>query len=130
MPRNLNRDSEASGLSVLICASGLFGLAHMAVQQRYREISVRKVLGASVSGIAVLFSKDLLKPVLPAFVLAAPAAWWVMRHWLQQFAYQADVTWWIFAAGGIFAIVTALAAVLSQVLHAAWANPLKHLRAD
>lgn len=122
--------SIAAILSVLICASGLFGMAHMAVQQRYREISVRKVLGASVSGIAILFSKDLLKPVLPAFLLAAPAAWWVMRYWLQQFAYQADITWWIFAAGGFFATVTALAAVLSQVLQAAWANPLKHLRAD
>lgn len=120
----------ATLLSVLICCSGLFGLAHISMHQRVREIGIRKVLGAGMTGIVALCSKDFLKPVMIAFLLAAPVAGMVMQRWLENFAYRVELSWWIFAAAGIFAVLIAGMTVASQVVKAALANPVKSLRMD
>lgn len=120
----------ATLLSILICCSGLFGLAHISMHQRVKEIGIRKVLGAGVAGIVAICSKDFLKPVLIAFLMAAPVAGVVMQRWLENFAYRVELSWWIFAIAGIFALLIAGMTVVSQVLKAALANPVKSLRMD
>ena len=118
----------AAGLAVFISCLGLLGLAIHTTNSRRKEIGVRKVLGASVTGIVALLSKDFLAPVLVAFVLAAPAGWWVMREWLNDFAYRTAISWWVFALAGALAIVIALLAVGIQALKTATANPVDSLR--
>ncbi|HMW26513.1 MAG TPA: ABC transporter permease, partial [Ferruginibacter sp.] len=88
-------------IAILICCLGLFGLAAFSAEQRVKEIGVRKVLGASVSGIVGLLSKDFLKLVFVAIVIASPLAWYIMNKWLQDFAYRVDISWWVFALAGI-----------------------------
>ncbi len=120
----------ATGISICICCLGLFGLMHLAAQQRTKEIGIRKVLGASTTGIVALLSKDFLKLVLIAFVIATPIAWYVMNQWLQEFAYRIGISWWIFALAGILALLIALITVSSQAVRAALANPVKSLRSE
>ena len=120
----------AAGLAIFIACLGLFGLATFMAQQRTKEIGVRKVLGASVVGIAALLSKDFLKLVLVAFVLAAPLAWWAMSRWLQNFADKTPLDWWLFAGAGLLAGVIALLTVSFQSIRAALANPIKSLRSE
>ena len=120
----------AAGLAIFIACLGLFGLATFMAQQRSKEIGVRKVLGASVVGIAALLSKDFLKLVLVAFVLAAPLAWWAMSRWLQNFAEKTPLDWWLFAGAGLLAGVIALLTVSFQSIRAALANPIKSLRSE
>jgi len=115
-------------LAVFISGLGLFGLSAFTAAQRTKEIGIRKVLGASVSGIAFLLSKDFLKLVLLANLLAWPIAWYGMQQWLQHFAYRTNISWWIFALAGLTAIVIALLTVSIQALKAALANPVKALR--
>jgi putative ABC transport system permease protein len=117
-------------MAILISSLGLFGLASFSAEQRSKEIGIRKVLGASVSGIVQLLSKDFLKLVLISFVIATPIAWWAMNKWLQGFNYRVAITWWMFAMAGIIAILIALITVSFQALKAAVSNPTKSLRSE
>jgi putative ABC transport system permease protein len=119
-----------SVLAILIACLGLFGLAAFAAEQRYREIGVRKILGASISGIVTMLSKDFAKLVLIASVIAFPLVWWAMNKWLQSFAYRINIGWWIFVVAGVVAIIIALATVSFQAIKAAITNPVKSLRTE
>src|SRR6202000_2756938 len=111
-----------AGLAIFIACLGLSGLALLMATQRTKEIGIRKVLGASVSGIIVLLSTDFVKLILLAIILAVPIAWYAMHRWLESFAYRTDMNWWIFAAAGLLALVTALAVISFQTLRSAMAN--------
>ncbi len=115
-------------LSIFIACLGLFGLASFTASQRSREIGIRKVLGASVAGIVFLLSKDFLKLVLLALLIAIPLAWYAMSGWLEDFAYRIDMDWWMFALAGLVALLIALFTVSFQSIKAALANPVKSLR--
>ncbi len=117
-------------MAILISCLGLFGLATFSAEQRKKEIGIRKVLGASVSGIVQLLSKDFLTLVVVSFIIATPIAWWAMSKWLQAFVYRIDVSWWMFALAGLMAVVIALVTVISQAIRAAIANPVKNLRSE
>jgi len=120
--------SAMTGLSLIIACLGLFGLAAFTAEQRTKEIGVRKVLGASVAGIVGLLSKDFIKLVLLANLLAWPVAWFAMNKWLQDFAYRIEIGWWIFALAGGLALFIALLTVSTQAIKAALANPVEALR--
>ncbi|HVX26728.1 MAG TPA: FtsX-like permease family protein, partial [Parafilimonas sp.] len=119
-----------SVLAIFIACLGLFGLATFIAEQRTKEIGIRKVLGASVQSIVQMLSKDFLKLVAIAFVLAAPIAWWAMHSWLQDFAYRINIEWWFFAFAGIGALLIALITVSFQAIRAAISNPVKSLRTE
>ncbi len=119
-----------TGLALFISCLGLFGLAAFAAAQRTKEIGVRKVLGASVASVVALLSKDFLKLVLIALVLASPIAYYFMQHWLADFAYRIDIQWWVFAVTGAVAIVVAAFTVASQSVRAALMNPVNSLRSE
>jgi putative ABC transport system permease protein len=120
----------ASGLSIFIACMGLFGLATLTVVRRTKEIGIRKVLGASIPTIAGLLSKDFLKLVIIAAVIAFPLAWWAMQSWLQDFAYRVSIGWWVYVLAGVLAVLVALATVSYQAIKAAMANPVKSLRTE
>lgn len=120
----------AAVIAVFIACLGLFGLAAFTARQRVKEIGIRKVLGASVTDIAALLSKDFIVLVLVAVVLASPAAWWLSQRWLQDFAYRTEVPWWIFIAAGSMAVLIAFATVGLLAAKAARANPVKNLRTE
>lgn len=120
--------SRFSILAVFIACFGLLGLASYAAEQRTKEIGVRKVLGASVAGIVGLLSKDFVKLVLLANILAWPIAYFAMNKWLQDFAYRIEIGWWIFALAGGVALLIALLTVCTQAIKAALANPVEALR--
>ena len=117
-------------ISILISCLGLFGLAAFAAQQRTKEIGVRKVLGASVASIVALLSKDFLKLVLIAIVIASPIAWYAMNAWLADFAYKIEISWWVFALAGGLAVGIALLTVSFQSVKAALMNPVESLRSE
>jgi ABC-type antimicrobial peptide transport system permease subunit len=117
-------------LAIFISCLGLLGLAIFTAEQRTREIGIRKVLGANVTGIISLLSKDFLGLVLIAIVIASPLAWYIMHGWLQDYAYKTPLSWWIFAAAALSAIVIAFVTVSFQAIKAAMANPVKSLRAE
>ncbi|WP_420151132.1 ABC transporter permease [Spirosoma sp.] len=117
-------------LAVLIACLGLFGLAAFMAEQRTKEIGVRKVLGASVTSIIGLLSKDFLKLIVIAIVIASPLAWYAMSQWLNDFAYKIDIEWWMFAVAGLLAIGIALLTVSFQSIKAALMNPVKALRSE
>ncbi|MDX1941644.1 MAG: FtsX-like permease family protein, partial [Saprospiraceae bacterium] len=117
-------------LAIIVGCLGLFGLSGYTITQRTKEIGIRKVLGASTTGIVALLSKDILWLVLIAIIVASPVAWWVMTQWLQDFAYRINVEWWLFVLAGFIAIFIALATVSFQAVRAAWANPVKSLRSE
>ncbi len=119
-----------AGLAIFISCLGLFGLASYMAENRIKEIGVRKVLGASVSGIVRLLSKDFLALVIIAILIASPIAWWAMNNWLQSFEYRVDIQWWMLALAGCMAIVIALLTVSFQAIKAAVANPVKSLRSE
>ena len=119
-----------SVLAIFIACLGLFGLAAFTAEQRTKEIGVRKVLGATVSGITRLLSKDFLKLVLVAFVIAVPVAYWIMRNWLLGFAYRTEINWRVFVFAGVAAVCIALLTVSFQAIKAALANPVKSLRTE
>lgn len=122
--------SWATGLAILISCLGLLGLVIYTTNQRIKEIGVRKVLGATVSQIVTLISKDFIKLVLLAFIIAVPIAWWGMNKWLQSFAYRTEISWWLFVTDGALMIVIALLTLGFQTIKAASANPVKSLRAE
>jgi putative ABC transport system permease protein len=117
-------------LAILISCLGLFGLATFSAEQRIKEIGIRKVLGASVSNLVGLLSKEFVKLVLIALVIASPIAWFVMNKWLEDFAYRTSIGWWVFAATGVTALVIALITVSFQAVKAALTNPVKNLRTE
>ena len=116
--------------AIFIACLGLFGLVTYAAEQRIKEIGIRKVLGASVSEIVTMISKDFVKLVLIASVIAFPVAWWMMNKWLQSFAYRINISWWVFALAGLLTIAIALITVSFQAIKAAMANPVKSLRTE
>lgn len=120
----------ASGLAVFISSLGLLGLVIYTTHQRVKEIGVRKVLGASVTQIVSLLSKDFVILVIVAFVITAPLAWWGVNAWLQNFTYRTTMPWWIFAAGGGIMVLIALITLSLQTIRAALANPVKALRSE
>jgi putative ABC transport system permease protein len=120
----------ATGLSILICCLGLFGLANLSASRRIKEIGIRKVLGASVMSIASLLSIDFLKLVIIGFVIASPIAWWIMHSWLENFAYRTDISISIFIIAAITALIIAVLSVSFQAAKAAIANPAKSLRTE
>ena len=122
--------SLAAGIAIALSCMGLFAIALLTIQQRTKEIGVRKVLGASVASIVGLLSKDFLKLVLIAIVIASPIAWYAMNRWLQNFAYKIDIEWWIFAGAGVLATSVALLTVSCQSIKAALMNPVKSLRSE
>jgi ABC-type antimicrobial peptide transport system permease subunit len=117
-------------LAIVISCLGLFGLAAYTAEQRRKEIGVRKVLGSSVAGIVQLLSKDFMRLVLVALLIAGPLAWWTMQNWLENFAYRIEINLWVFVAAGFAAICIALLTVSFQAVKAAMANPVKSLRAE
>ena len=119
-----------AGLSIFISCLGLFGLAAYMAENRIKEIGVRKVLGASVAGIATLLSKDFIRLVVISIVIASPVAWWSMNKWLAGYNYHIQISWWIFFAAGAIAILIALFTVSFQAIKAAMASPVKNLRTD
>ena len=119
-----------STLAIFIACIGLLGLAAYTTQQRIREISVRKVLGASAVNIVTMLSKDFLKLVLIASLIAFPVAWWGMHVWLQDFEYKISISWWVFVAAALSAALVALFTISFQAIKAAFANPVKNLRTE
>jgi len=117
-----------AGLAIFIACLGLYGLASFTATKRNKEIGIRKVLGASVSGVTALLSKDFLKPVLIALLIAAPTAWLIMNKWLEDFAYRITIPWWLFLLAGAVTIAIALMTVGWQAIRIAIANPVNSLR--
>jgi ABC-type antimicrobial peptide transport system permease subunit len=117
-------------LAIFISCLGLFGLATFTAEQRTKEIGVRKVLGASSSSIVRLLSSNFLKPIVLAFLIAFPAAWYAMNNWLQHYAYKIDISWWMFAIAGLLTVCIALITVSYQSIKAALVNPVKSLRTE
>jgi putative ABC transport system permease protein len=122
--------TDFAAIAIFISCLGLLGLAAYTAQVRTREIGVRKVLGASVSGIVQLLAKDFIKLVVISILIASPLAWYFMHKWLQDFAYKITISWWVFALAGIMAIVIAFATISFQAIKAALANPVKSLRSE
>jgi ABC-type antimicrobial peptide transport system permease subunit len=119
-----------AGLTIFISCLGLFGLAAYMAENRTKEIGVRKVLGASVASIAGLLSRDFVKLVLIAMVVASPVAWWVMSRWLSGYAYHIGLSVWVFVMAGAGAVLIALATVSFQAIRAAVANPVRSLHSE
>ena len=117
-------------VAIVIACLGLFGLASFTAEQRTKEIGIRKVLGASVHGLVSLLSKEFLKLVIIAVVIATPLAWYFMNGWLQDFVYRISLNWWVFAISGVVALLIALLTVSFQAVKAAIANPVKSLRTE
>ncbi len=115
-------------LSIVIACLGLFGLAIFNAEKRTKEIGVRKVLGATVANLVGFLSKDFVKLVLLANVIAWPVAWYAMSRWLQNFTYRIDISWWVFALAGGVALMIALLTVSTLAIKAALANPVEALR--
>ncbi|WP_268035326.1 ABC transporter permease [Algoriphagus sp. PAP.12] len=119
-----------SVLAIFIACLGLLGLATYTAEQRTKEIGVRKVLGANTGSIVALLSKDFIKLVLVAIVIATPVAWYAMNKWLEGFAYQSQVHWWVFLIAGILAVVVAIVTISFQSIKAASMNPVKSLKSE
>ncbi|MEO6731402.1 MAG: FtsX-like permease family protein [Ferruginibacter sp.] len=117
-------------LTILISCLGLFGLAAFDTERRTKEIGIRKVLGADMKSLVALLSKDFLKLVCIAIILASPVAYYLMDRWLQDFVYRIDISWWIFIVAGMMALLIALLTVSFQAIKAAVANPVKSLRTE
>jgi len=131
---NEAQTSKVSGvfaaLAIIISCLGLFGLATYTAERRVKEIGIRKVLGASVTGLAGLLSKDFLQLVIIACLIAFPVAWWIMHNWLINYEYRITISWWIFFIAGAAAILIALLTISFQAIKAAIANPVKSLRTE
>jgi len=119
-----------AALTIFISCLGLFGLATYMAENRIKEIGVRKVLGASISGITALLSKDFLKLVMISFVIASPVAWWMMHTWLQNYPYRVAIQWQVFVFAGVISFLISIITVSYQAIKAALANPVKSLRTE
>lgn len=119
-----------ASLSIFISCLGLFGLATFMAEQRTKEIGIRKVMGASVYGITSLLSRDFLRLVVLAVIVATPLAWYLISKWLEGFAYRIDISWWVFPVAGVVAVAIACLTVSYQSIRAALANPANSLRTE
>jgi putative ABC transport system permease protein len=117
-------------LTIFISCIGLFGLSVLAAEKRIKEIGIRKVLGASVKGVATILSKDFLKLICIALIIAIPAAWMVTNKWLQKYPYRITLGWKLFASAAILVMLIAIITVSFQAIKAAVANPVKSLRTE
>ncbi len=117
-------------IAIFLSCLGLYGLASFMAVQRIKEVGIRKVLGATAGNIVYLFSKEFIILIAIAFVIASPIAWYYMHKWLQDYVYRINISWWIFIAGGVLAILIALVTVSFQAIKAAIANPVKSLRTE
>jgi ABC-type antimicrobial peptide transport system permease subunit len=120
----------ATGLTVFISCLGLLGLVIYTTNHRTKEIGVRKVLGASVAQIVSILSRDFVKLVAIAFIIATPLAWWALQNWLDNFAYRTTMSWWVFVVSGLGMIAIALITLSAQTIRAAMANPVNSLRSE
>jgi putative ABC transport system permease protein len=135
--KNYEKDQRASGIvgyftgvAILIACMGLFGLSAFAAEQRVKEIGIRKVLGASVMNIVALLSRDFIRIVCIAILIATPLAWYGMNKWLQGFAYKIQISWWMFVLTGLLAVLIALFTVSFQAVKAAFSNQMTSLRSE
>lgn len=119
-----------ASLAILIACFGLIGLSAYNILQRTKEVGIRKVLGASTQNVVYILSKDFLLLVIISLVVAAPVSWFIMHHWLQDFAFRIDISWWVMAIAGLLAFAIALATISFQAIKAAFANPVKSLRTE
>jgi putative ABC transport system permease protein len=119
-----------AAIAIFLSCLGLYGLASFMAVQRIKEVGIRKVLGASAGSIVYLFSKEFIILIGIAFIIATPLAWYYMHEWLQNYVYRISISWWSFAAGGLAAIIIALATISFQAIKAAMANPVKSLRSE
>lgn len=117
-------------ISIMISALGLFSLAAFVAEQRRKEIGIRKVLGAAVTQITAMLSKEFLALVLIALIIGSPIGYWIMNKWLQNFTYRIDISWWVFVVAGALALGIALITVSFHAIRAAIANPVKALRSE
>ena len=117
-------------LAILIACLGLFGLVTFAAEQRVKEIGIRKVLGAGITNIFGLLSKDFIKLLVLSICIASPVAWLAMNKWLQDFAYRISIGWWMFVAVGTIYLLIALVTISFQAIKAATANPVRSLRSE
>jgi ABC-type antimicrobial peptide transport system permease subunit len=119
-----------AAIAIFLSCLGLYGLASFMAVQRIKEVGIRKVLGATAGNIVYLFSKEFIILIAIAFAIATPIAWYYMHQWLQDYVYRINISWWLFAAGGLVAIIIALATISFQAIKAAIANPVKSLRSE
>ena len=119
-----------AGIAILISCLGLFGLAAFTAERRTREIGVRKVLGARVTDIVNLISKEFVVLVIVSLVIGSPVAWWVMNKWLEDFSYRIKMSPVFFLVAGAITLLVALATVSVHAIKAAWTNPVKSLRTE
>jgi putative ABC transport system permease protein len=117
-------------LAIFICCIGLAGLASFTIEKRFREIGIRKVLGASVQQLLMLISKEFLKLVVIAFVIAVPLTWWFMNSWLDKYTYRINISIWLFGIVGVLVLLLTLIVVSMNTLRAATSNPVKSLRTE
>ena len=117
-------------ITVILATLGLFGLAAFTIEQRTKEIGIRKVLGASIASINSMLSADFLKLVILSIIIASPIAWWSMHNWLQNFAYRIAIPWWVFVIAGAIAIITSVVTVSYHAIRAAIANPVDSLKSE
>jgi ABC-type antimicrobial peptide transport system permease subunit len=119
-----------AGLAIFICCMGLAGLASFTIEKRFREIGIRKVLGATVKQLLLLIATEFLKLVAVAFVIAVPLTWWLMYNWLQKYAYHIDISIWLFGGVGAMILLLTMAVVSINTFGAATTNPVKSLRSE
>jgi putative ABC transport system permease protein len=119
-----------AGIAIVLACLGLFGLSAYTVQQRFKEIGIRKVLGGSVSNIVITLSRDFILLTCIAIFIAIPAAWWASAKWLESFSYRTSVTWNVFVIAALATILLAIITVSFQAIRAAIANPVKSLRTE
>ena len=117
-------------LAIFISCLGLLGLAIFTAEQRTKEIGIRKVLGASITSVFNLLSKEFLTLVMISLIIATPLAWYIMHKWLEDYYYRTQINWWIFGIAAILAIAIALITVSTQAIKVAIANPVKSLRTE
>jgi ABC-type antimicrobial peptide transport system permease subunit len=119
-----------ASLAIIITCLGLLGLAAFTAEQRTKEVGIRKVLGATVTSIVLLISKDFSKLVLFAFLISAPLGWWFLSNFLERYPYRVEISWWVLLSAGGLAFVLALLIVSTQALRAAMSNPVNSLRSE
>ena len=119
-----------AAIAIFLSCLGLYGLASFMAVQRIKEVGIRKVLGATAGSIVYLFSKEFIILIAIAFTIATPIAWYFMHQWLQDYAYRVNISWWLFAAAGLAAIIIALATVSFQAIKAAIVNPVESLGSE
>ena len=119
-----------TALALIITGLGLFGLASFATEQRTKEISIRKIMGASVASLVGLIAKDFSRLVIIAFLMAAPLGWWLLNNFLERYPYRITIGWWVLPFAGAVALILAVAIVSVQALKAAVANPANSLRSE